>query len=94
MKTILLLSAMLIATSAFVQGAPSGAGPKIYSPKDDGEKKSPPNNVLIINFDHLRNETKDVSILKPVFMIITAITNASAKLHGRNFKICCNKSSN
>lgn len=86
MKTILLLSGMLIATSAF-------AGPKTSSPRNDEVKKSHPDRVLIINFDQLRDHTKDVSILKPVFAIITAVTNATAKLHGRNVKVCCNKSS-
>ena len=85
MKTIFLLSSLLIATSAF-------AGPKISSSKNEATKLHP-NHVLIINFDQLRDETKDVSILKPVFLIITAVTNASAKLHGRNLKNCCNKSS-
>jgi len=86
MKTILLMSAMLIATFSF-------AGPKTTSPKNDEVKKSHPDRVLIINFDQLRDHTKDVSILKPVFAIITAVTNATVKLHGRNVKVCCNKSS-
>jgi len=86
MKNILLLSTMLITTSAF-------AGPKISASKSDEAKKLQPNHVLIINFDQLRDETKDVSILKPVFMIINAITNASSKIHGRNLKSGCNKSS-
>ncbi|HYV93467.1 MAG TPA: hypothetical protein VE978_16965 [Chitinophagales bacterium] len=92
MKTIFLLAIMLITTSALVQATSPGAGIKsIFSKKGD-ENKSRPNNVVVIDIDQLRAHTKDVSILKPVFFIVSAIERVTEKLHERKLKITCNKS--
>ena len=105
MKTFLLLTIILITTSMFVQGTPCLERIKIsFTPKIPvensiqkdsigDEKKSQPDNVLVINIDQLRAHTKDISLLKPVFMIVSALENVTEKLHGRKLKITCNKSS-
>ena len=93
MKTILLITILLITTSALVHGTPSGGGIK-DSALNQPEVKAKPDDVLIINIDRLRSKTEDVSLLKPVFMIIGVIETATSKLHGRKIKICCNKSLN
>ena len=98
MKTILLLTILLITRAAFVQGTPYGAGtinfpaPRHVVEKKHAENKSQPDNVLVINIDRLREKTKDVSLLKPVFMIVSVVESLAEKIHGRKLKITCNKS--
>jgi hypothetical protein len=97
MKTLLLLTIMLITTAALVQGTPSVAGTKNFPAplnpveKKYDENKSQPNSVLVININDLREKTKDVSLLRPVFMIVSAVESIAEKIHGRKLKITCNK---
>jgi hypothetical protein len=93
MKTILLIAALLITTSAFVRATSYGEKIKDTA-SNQSEVKKKPDNVLIINLDQLRSKTENVSLLKPLFIIAEAIETATSKLHGRKIKICCNKSLN
>jgi hypothetical protein len=92
MKKIILPAIMLITTSAFVRATSPEAETKNLSSEKRNEKKSQPNNVVVINIEHLREKTKAVSLLKPVFTIASAIENTAEKFHGRKLKITCNKS--
>ena len=92
MKTFLLLASLLITAPAFVRGTPSLEGTKTISSEKRDENKSRPNSVVVINIDHLREKTKDVSLLMPVFMIVSVVEIVTEKLHGRKLKITCNKS--
>lgn len=92
MKTISLLIVMFIATSTFAQAASSEVIPKSISPKKSDENNLQPNNTLVINIDQLRKRTKDVSLLRPVFIIVSAVESFTEKIHAKKLKITCNKS--
>jgi hypothetical protein len=92
MKKIILPAIMLITALAVAQATPPGTETKNYSSETNNEKKFQPNNAVVINIDQLHEKTKDVSLLKPVFMIVSTVESITEKLHGRKLKITCNKS--
>ena len=80
MKTLFLLASMLASTATF-------AGVQHDQVKNFTLKNSHPDSVVIIDLDHLQQRMKDVSLLKPVFIIVEAVSNTTQKLHGKDLRI-------
>lgn len=75
MKNIFLFTALLITTSISASASGSPTSFKGNNPGND--------DVLVVNIRQLREETKNVSLLKPVFAAFTMVRHTSIRIHGK-----------
>jgi hypothetical protein len=80
MKTILVILLMATTTSVFA-GQTESVKMKV--------KKITPDNT-VVRFNDLRNKMADVSMLKPVFMVLNTIEAMSVR-HRKSLMPACNK---